>query len=92
MFVKYWNILTEDADDDGSGKGVPDRITEEQSRKISDIIAECENREPGKFTARFMRWLKEEFKVNSLSELFQGEQFDAVIAKLREKMASLGVK
>lgn len=92
VFVKYWNILTEDVDDDGSGKGMPDRITEEQSMKLSDMIAECENREPGKFTPRFMRWLKEEFKVGALGELFQGEQYDAVAGKLREKLAALGGK
>lgn len=92
VFVKYWNILTEDADDDGSGKGVPDRITEEQGMKLSDMIAECENREPGKFTPRFMRWLKEEFKAEKLGELFQGEQYEAVMAKLREKLSALGAK
>lgn len=92
VFIKYWNILTEDVDDDGSGKGVPERITEAQLLKLEDIIAECENREPGKFTLRFKRWLKEEFHTEVLSELFQGEQYEAVMGKLREKMASLGVK
>ncbi len=91
VFVKYFNILTEDADDDGSGKGVPDRITEQQALKIADIIAECENREKG-FSARFSKWLKAEIQVASVGELFQGQQHEAVLSKLREKMAALGVK
>lgn len=92
VFVKYWNILTEDADDDGSGKGTPDRITDEQLAQIQDCIQECENREPGKFRPRFNRWLKEEFKTDVLGDLFQGSQCEAVMAKLREKLAALGAK
>jgi len=30
--------------------------------------------------------------VDKVPELFQGEQYEAVITKLREKMAALGVK
>ena len=92
VFVKYWNILTEDADDDGSGKGVPDRLTDEQLTTLQDCIQEYENREPEKFRPRFNRWLMEEFKTQVLGELFQGQQYESVLAKLREKLAALGAK
>lgn len=92
VLIDALDILTMDSDSDGRPVVPAQQITEEQANRLADIIAECENREPGKFTPRFKRWLKEEFKTDVLGELFQGAQYDAVMAKLREKMASLGVK
>lgn len=90
-FVKYFNILTEDRDDDGTGKGVPDKITEAQAIKIDEICESCEEREAG-FIGRFRKWVKAELRADKTSDLFQGEQFDLVMAKLREKMTALGVR
>lgn len=90
-FVKYFNILTEDADDDGTGNGTPDRITEEQAMRIADICAACEDKQPG-HTARFKRWLNTTYHVDGYSELFQGEQWDVVMEALQKQMTKLGVK
>ena len=91
VFVKYFNILTEDADDNGTGKGVPGRITEDQARNIEDMLVEIENREHGA-RGRFARWLKAEHHTENIGELFQGDQLQAVLTKLREKLVGLGAK
>ncbi|TAK97796.1 MAG: hypothetical protein EPO08_20750 [Rhodospirillaceae bacterium] len=91
VFLKFFNVLTEDVDDDGSGKGVPDKITEEEVRQIDDICAACEQRESG-FIPRFRKWLKAEMQTEMVADLFQGEQLAAVRDKLREKMTALGLK
>ena len=90
-FIKYFNILTEDQDDDGTGNGVPDRITEQQAMRIADICDACEEKQPG-HTARFKRWLKTNYHVDGYSELFQGEQLAAVMEALQKQMTKLGVK
>lgn len=90
-FIKFFNILTEDRDDDGSGKGAAERITDEQANRIADILQECESREAG-VTARFTKWMKAEKHTEVIAELFQGEQYDSVMAFLRTKMAKLGIK
>lgn len=84
VFVKYWNILTEDRDDDGSGQGVPERITEEQGQRIEDQVQEFTNRDPN-FRRRFMARLKAELHVDSIGQLCQGQQYDTVAKWLREK-------
>lgn len=91
VFVKYFNILTEDRDDDGSGQGVPDQITEDQAMKLEDVIEAC-NSSDSKFRAAFTKWLKTEFNVDGVRSLFQGDQLEAVQGKLKEKMTALGVR
>lgn len=91
VFVKYWNILTEDQDDDGSGKGVADFITEEQARKIEDMVEACEQRDKG-FTRRFVKWARAEIKIDQIRDLRQGAQLDSVMLKLKEKMTGLAIK
>jgi len=91
VFVKYFNILTQDRDDDGTGKGVPDLIIEEQTMKVEDVVAACAERDP-KFPAAFLKWLKAEFGADGVRALFQGDQLDAVMGKLKEKQAALGVR
>lgn len=91
VFVKYFNILTQDQDDDGSGKGVPERITEEQVRRIEDILMAIEEKEKGA-RARFSKWLKAEMQADAIGDLFQGEQLKAVMQQLSNKMATLGIR
>lgn len=90
VFIKYFNILTEDSDDDGSGRGVPDRVTHDQISRIEDIIQACSDRDP-KFPSAFQRWIKAEFGVDKHGDLFQGDQLAAVMSKLSEKMKGLGI-
>jgi len=91
VFTKYFNVLTEEVDDDGSGRGVPEQITEDQAMKLEDLITGCAERDP-KFTTAFAKWLKLEFRVDGVRQLFQGDQLEAVRDKLREKLAQLGAK
>lgn len=91
VLIDALDILTMDSDSDGRPVAPSERITEEQANRLGDMIAECQNRDR-EFTRRFKQWLKAEMKTDVLAELFQGEQYEAVIAKLREKMGSLGVK
>lgn len=90
-FCNAFNILTRDQDDDGSGQGVPEWITEAQLMRIGDIVQECSNREPG-FPPRWAKWLKSQFNVDGPAKLCQGAQLKAVMSKLAEKQAELGVK
>ena len=90
VFVKYFNILTSDQDDDGSGRGVPERITETQAMRIADILQECERHDAG-MTARFRKWLTAEMGTANESELFQGEQLNTVMTFLRVRMEKLGI-
>jgi len=90
-FCGAFNILTTDQDDDGSGRGVPDKITFEQSVKIDEIITACTEKEPA-FRLRFEKWLKSEFQVNRPTDLFQGAQLEAVMDKLQEKQEALGIR
>lgn len=91
VFIKYFNILTEDQDTDGSTAKTPDLVTEDQARRIEDMCAACEEKEPG-MTARFGKWLKAEMHVDGVRELFQGEQLDAVQKMLATKMGRLKIK
>lgn len=90
-FCAAFNILTRDKDDDGSGQGVPEVLTEDQIRSIEDLASEIENREKGA-TVRFQKWLKVEFGLDGLDQAFQGHQHKAILAKLKEKMKALGIK
>ncbi len=90
-FCKAFNILTIGEDDDGSGKGRAEHISEKDAQTIRDIVEECNNRDE-KFKANFAKWLKVEFQVDTPAHLFEGQQYKAVMSKLYEKMAALGMK
>lgn len=83
VIVPTFDIATVDEDDDGSGNGIPDLITEDQARRIEDMVQEFENRRPG-FAARFAALLKTEFQVDSPAAL-NTEQYPKVIEKLTVK-------
>ena len=91
LFLKYFNILTEDQDDDGTGgKGVPEQITQEQADQIRDIVDCCAEKDD-KMKANFSKWIKQQFGADSSAQLFQGEQYDSVMAMLRDKLKRLGI-
>jgi hypothetical protein len=89
-FIKFFNILTEDKDDDGTGKGVPERITEEQIRKIEDMLQAIERNAPGN-RARVMKWIKTEHRAEALKDLFQGDQLKSVNLMLKSRAEGLGI-
>lgn len=84
-FCKFFNILTTDQDDDGSGKGIPEHLTQQQIDDLDTMLVEIENRDKGG-RARFMNWLQKTYRVGELGELFQGEPLDAVRALLTKKL------
>lgn len=89
-FCAAFNILTRDKDDDGSGQGVPSQISEEHERRIEDLLQEISNHDP-RMRAGFAKWLNLEFNVDSVAQLCEGHQVDAVFKKLSEKMRALGL-
>lgn len=86
-----FDIVATGQDNDGSGKGLPDPVTEDQAMKLEDVIEAC-NSSDSKFRAAFTKWLKTEFNVDGVRSLFQGDQLEAVQGKLKEKMLVLNVK
>jgi len=91
VLIDALDILTEDSDSDGRPVAPPESVTQEQVALMEDICSACEEREPG-FTGRFRKWIKLEMKAEKLSDLFQGEQLDAVMEALSKGKTKLGVK
>lgn len=86
-----FDIVAEGDDDDGNlARQTPQPITEEELERITNIVDECENREPG-FRRRFTQWLLKEVKVQTVKQITQGRNLTAVMTKLREKMTALGM-
>ncbi len=83
-----FDIVAEGDDDDGSGKGQPVQVTEEQAQMIRDIVGELADQDP-RFSTAFSKWLKAEFQVEDLTSLCQGSQYGTVLSKLAEKRAYL---
>jgi hypothetical protein len=91
VLIDALDILTKDQDSDGRPTAPPEQITEDQAMKIEDIVTGCSERDP-KFPALFLKWLKAEYGIDGVRSLFQGDQHDAVLGKLKEKMTALGVR
>lgn len=90
-FCGAFNILTRDQDDDGSGRGVPEKLTEEQAIRIGEIVSACNDKDP-KFSAKFSAWLKAELHVDKPEDLMQGRPLNVAMDKLREKQEALGIR
>lgn len=88
--VPAFDIITEDEDDDGSGKGVALPITEDQLITIEDIVRACADKDP-RFTALFKKWMLVELKTDDPAQLLQGDQLKTVMGKLAEKQKMLGL-
>lgn len=91
VLIDALDILTKDTDQDGMRVPPPQPVTEEQARKIEDMLNACEEQERGA-TMRFKKWLKTEMKVENIRDLLQGVQRDAVMIMLKAKMEGLGIK
>lgn len=86
-----FDILTEDdPDDDASGRNLAVPITDEQVAVVEDILQACADKEPAA-PARFKKWMAIEYKIEKVSDLLQGSQHAAVMAKLEAKQKSLGL-
>lgn len=89
--VAAFDIVAEDQDDDGNmGRQTP-YITQDQGDTIADILQEIDARQSGS-AAAFNKWIKQQFKVDTIGELRQGDQYTEVMAKLHAKMAAAGMK
>lgn len=91
VLIDALDILTKDTDRDGATQPAAQPITEDQAKKIDDVLAACEKAEPGS-TARAMKWIKAEMKVEQIRELLQGDQQKAVMLMLKAKAEGLGIK
>jgi hypothetical protein len=80
-----FDIVTEEEDNDGTGKGSPVQITEEQIRVIEDMVQACTEKDP-LVPQSFPRWLKAEFAIDSPAKLYQGPQLEAVMGMLKRKL------
>lgn len=91
VLIDALNILTRDQDSDGAPQKAPEVITQEQADKIRDIVDACAEKDD-KMKAAFAKWIKQQFGADSSAQLFQGEQYDSVMAMLRDKMKRLGIE
>ncbi len=90
-FCKAFNILTVEQDNDGSGKDPVAQITEEQAMKLDDLVQACENIEKGAM-ARWAKWIKSEFGIDSHWKLMQGTQHKQAVDRVTAKLRDLGTK
>lgn len=87
-----FDIVAEGEDDDGNmGRDQPQPITDAELTTITDIVAACEDKNPG-FRNLFTKWMVAELKVQQAKDLRQGNQLRAVMTKLDEKQRALGLK
>ena len=85
-----FDIIAEGEDDDGSGKGVSDPITEEQIEVIRNIVQACDDKSPGS-RGRFVRWMRAQLKVEKPADILQGSQHDQALAQLKDMQINLGL-
>lgn len=91
VIIPAFDIVAEDADDDGNlGKG-SQAVTEEQAEKIDNILSALNDKLPGK-RASFMTWVKAQFKAEKVSEIRQGPELEEVMAKLDAAQKQAGLK
>jgi len=91
VIIPAFDIVAEGADDDGNlGKGEKP-VTEDQSQTIDDILSALNDKIAGK-RANFMKWIQQQFRVEKISDLRQGAQFDEVMAKLDAAQRQAGLK
>lgn len=89
--VAAFDIVAEDSDDDGNLGKAAQPITQDQADTIADILHEIEQRQKGS-TAQFSRWIKQQFKVDAVGQLLQGDQHAEVMEKLDKKQREMGIK
>lgn len=89
--ITAFDIVADGADDDGNlGKG-SQSITEDQTLIIDDILSALNDKISGK-RANFMKWIKEQFRVERVADLTQGPQLDEVMAILDRSQRQAGLK
>lgn len=86
VIVPAFDIVTEDEDDDGSGQGVADPITDEQAQAIEACLETIEQRKPGS-RKKFFDWLNRAYQTREIAELRQGVAFDGVMSMLKKRLA-----
>lgn len=89
--VAAFDIVAEDADDDGNLGKTAKAITQEQADTIADILHELDQRQSGS-AALFSKWIKQQFRVDTVGQLLQGDQHAEVMAKLDKKQREMGLK
>lgn len=86
LMIDVFDILCEELDDDGSGLGVAEPISDEQVQTLEGCLETIEERKPGS-RKRFFDWLETAYQTRELAELRQGAVFEAVFSMLKRKLA-----
>jgi len=90
--VAAFDIVAEGDDNDGNLNATQAHpITQDQADTIANILHELNNREPGS-SNKFNNWIRQQFRVESVGQLLQGDQYQEVMAKLNEKQRAAGMK
>lgn len=82
VMMDAFDILDEDVDDDGTGRGIAETLSEGALLALDDLLQECENREPGA-RDRALAWIRKEFRVSNMDGLTvdAGAKVKAMLAK-----------
>lgn len=91
VIIPAFDIVAENADDDGNLGRAAKPLTAEQAQTVDDILEALEDRQPGK-RAAFMKWIAQQFKVAKIAELQQGQQLSEVMARLDSAQRQAGLK
>jgi len=91
VIIPAFDIVAEGADDDGNKGNAAKPITQDQADTIADILHELDQRQSGS-AALFNKWIKQQFRVDSVGQLLQGDQHAEVMAKLDKKQREMGLK
>lgn len=90
--VTAFDIVADGDDNDGNLNATQAQpITQDQADTIADILHEIEQRQKGS-TAQFSRWIKQQFRVDTVGQLLQGDQHAEVMDKLDKKQREMGIK
>ena len=89
--IAAFDIVAEDADDDGNKGSLQRAITQEQADGIRDILQALENGSAGT-RGRFMGWVKQQFKIESIDQILQGDQYEEIMSRLNTAMKQAGIK
>lgn len=90
--VTAFDIVADGDDNDGNLNATQSQpITQDQADTINNILHELNNREPGS-SDKFNKWIRQQFRVESIGQLLQGDQHQEVLSKLNDKQRQAGMK
>jgi len=89
--VAAFDIVAEDADDDGNLGKTAKPITQDQADDIRTILDALDEKQPGK-KASFLKWANMQYRVENVSDILAGDQHADILDKLSAAQKQLGLK